>query len=74
MVSFYTTINDIVLSIIYNIMLCRKKVSRKSFKVLLKDVVATNIKHMQHTTVSHDLKLIRNVETEEITDPDYVSV
>ena len=55
------------------IMFCRSKVSRKSFKILFKDIVAMNKKHMQHTTVSHDLKLITNMETEEATDPDYVS-
>lgn len=57
----------------YNIVPCRSKISRKSFRSLFKDVVAMNIKHMQHTTVSHDLKLITNIETEETTDPDYVS-
>ena len=58
----------------YNIVLCRSKISRKSCRSLFKDVVAMNIKHMQHTTVSHDLKLITNMETKETTDPDCVSI
>lgn len=52
---------------------CRKKFSRKSFKISVKDIVTLNRKHMQHTTVSHDLELITSMETEEVTDTTYVS-
>ena len=53
-------------------MLCRNKVSRKSFKIFIRDIAAMNTKHMQHTAVSHDLKLISNMEAEELNDPDNV--
>lgn len=52
---------------------CRNKFSRKSFKMSVKDIVTMNRKHMQHTTVSHDLELITSMETEEVTDTTYVS-
>ena len=55
------------------IMFCRSKVSRKSFKIFFKDISAMNKKHMQHTTVSQDMKVITNMETDEATDSDYVS-
>ena len=60
-----------MLGITNNIILCRNKVSRKSFKMLFKDITAMDRK--QHTTVSHNLELITNMEIEETTDPDSVS-